>query len=950
MIGKQVCILAALLAAGIVLHAQTRQVSTFEMRYLTSDPAADGETDFHGETEWLDLEGRIDALKKYADFASVFWGNPDLDKPVLTDSDISSALHAIKPQPLTGVRTTIPLGEWRACGSSKDKAIRQEARWNDFLRQGAQISGGRLTFSDRAISIPLDSTSWRFRLNCSLADAPEKLDFTFLKEGKEVFNACLQGGETRIEIYADFGNKRFFVTSGSGTAEYPLSGADGTDCLEIRSEGSVSIDAISLYSFLRNEGNAHTPYRTVLVLNEDFNEVRDLDGWASAGYDDSSWDIVRLPSAHGGLAEAGEDYYLRRTVHPGSFSRAYLDIETITHSGEVLVNGRTVAVVSNPHPQFIDISRYLIANEENVIAVRVDPYLSARRMLHAPSDLNIGWLLGRTELILTDEVNIRDAFAFTASIDGTQALQGNKISVRNDTHVAFKGKVEVNYYPWFPVDGQKVASACREVDLRPMVDNEVDIPLTIDHAELWTPSDPRLYKVEVVLKDAQGRAVDDFVSTTGIRTVSQKDGDFLLNGKPEILEGAQIMGFRGPVETVAKTVKCPSDDIVMRELLMIKEMNGNMLRIHVHAEKDITEGTNDPRYAEYADQLGICLIWQTAAWLREGEVWNIDFEGYPKFMKQVRNHPSIVMWEASNHPNRFKEHDISDSRDYIRKIYPLLSGTDQSRLISPTSFWNHMHFGNYDGTVDYKGNPIDQEPMIMAPLMTRGSQDAYTGYGASWSNLRHMPNDWAASCLNAGDKAYFNFEHEESAAQPNWDLARMQPWFEIQSYEWDYEKGSIGRRLQPSEWRQSQAFQAFSAWESMKKQILIGYDGFSWCTLESGANMFTYQKPLVDPFGVPKLAWYANKQVFNRIWAASDNVDTVYGPSDVITPVIFNLGDACTADLCIELCNAKGRTIGKKWFRGVSVPEGRSVTRLDAFRFKSRSEGCHFIKYTLSCR
>ena len=261
-----------------------------------------------------------------------------------------------------------------------------------------------------------------------------------------------------------------------------------------------------------------------------------------------------------------------------------------------------------------------------------------------------------------------------------------------------------------------------------------------------------------------------------------------------------------------------------------------------------------------------------------------------------------------------------------------------------------MHFGNYEGTVDYQGNPIEQEPLLMAPLMTRGSQDAYSGYGASWTNMRNMPYGWAGSCLAAEDKAYFNFEHEESIGQPNWTLAKMQPWYEIQSYEWDYDKGSIGRLLQPSEWKLSQAFQAFSAWESMKKQILIGYDGFSWCTIESGANMFTYQKPLVDPFGVPKLAYYANKQVFNRIWAASDNIDTVYGPADCITPVIFNLGDSCIADLCIELCNEKGRTVEKKWFRDIAVPEGSSITTLDSFRFKTKRTGCHFVKYTLICK
>ena len=31
------------------------QVSTLETRYFTSDVKANGETDFHGETEWMNL-------------------------------------------------------------------------------------------------------------------------------------------------------------------------------------------------------------------------------------------------------------------------------------------------------------------------------------------------------------------------------------------------------------------------------------------------------------------------------------------------------------------------------------------------------------------------------------------------------------------------------------------------------------------------------------------------------------------------------------------------------------------------------------------------------------------------------------------------------------------------------------------------------------------------------
>lgn len=414
-----------------------------------------------------------------------------------------------------------------------------------------------------------------------------------------------------------------------------------------------------------------------------------------------------------------------------------------------------------------------------------------------------------------------------------------------------------------------------------------------------------------------------------------------------MLNGAQIMGFRMPLETISKYNRCAPKETIAGELLMLKKMDANLLRLHVHSQKDTADGINDPRYAEFADQMGIMLIWQTAGFIREGEASNVDFEGYPKYMQQVFNHPSIVIWEASNHPNRFKEHDISASNYFVRKIYHTIHSQDSSRLISPTSFWQHMHYNNYDGSIDYKGNPITPPGEMNEKLVTRGSQDSYTGYGQTWTNLRNAPSEWAASCLAANEKAYFNFEHEESIGQPNWNLCKGKPWYLLQSYEWSYDEGSIGRKLTTDEWEESQAWQAFSAWESMKKQILLGYDGFSWCCLRGGANMGTYKKPLIDNLGFPKLAFYTNKMVFQRTWAGSENVDIVYGPDDKITPVINHIGNEQKADLIIKLISLDGSVMDKKVFKNITLESGHSITKLKGFQFNNITENTYAIVYSV---
>ncbi len=158
-------------------------------------------------------------------------------------------------------------------------------------------------------------------------------------------------------------------------------------------------------------------------------------------------------------------------------------------------------------------------------------------------------------------------------------------------------------------------------------------------------------------------------------------------------------------------------------------MNGNWLRVMVHTGKRLADGTNDPRIAEMCDQLGIMCSWTTSAWIRTGQPWNLDFEGYPRYMRQVYNHPCIVLWEASNHPNRFN--DLSESNLFYKKVYQAIYPLDQSRLIAPTTHIAHTHF-----TSDEGGKQA--VPEYTAHMVTRGNQDTVTGYGAPWSSLRTL--------------------------------------------------------------------------------------------------------------------------------------------------------------------------------------------------------------------
>ena len=101
-------------------------------------------TDFHGETEWFTTPQRVEVLGKYARYASRFWGDPGLDTPLFGESAVAEALSRIKPQPLTTVRRTIPLEQWRATGYKKGKEADVAGRWQAWTAGGARMESGKL--------------------------------------------------------------------------------------------------------------------------------------------------------------------------------------------------------------------------------------------------------------------------------------------------------------------------------------------------------------------------------------------------------------------------------------------------------------------------------------------------------------------------------------------------------------------------------------------------------------------------------------------------------------------------------------------------------------------------------------------------------------------------------------------------------------------------------------
>ncbi len=946
--GGVVAALASAVGAGgpqgprsIEATAPPRVISrAFEFRAVSADPRANGETDFKGATAVMDTEERVAFLSAYADVAARWFGAPNLDQLAVSPREAEQRLAAFKPQPLTSVRRMIRLNDgWRRASAWPGLPRVPVRPWRAL--PGVEVHDGVMVLPPGSTPLlDLSQTSgWRYELRWEAngGDASRAVQWQLGTARVPDAGSLPTDGWHVFRLQADLTERRAYLSrDGQRVAEFPLERAPGHEgSFTVQAERPFSIRNLVFIDY-RQTSEVRRPFEPVLLAYDDFREPPSMDRWYETDYDDARWSPAALPCVHGGFIEAEEDLFLRRTIDLPAARRVLLEVEAVDPSGDIYVNGALATHVPERTPVWLDVTPW-VKPGRNVIAIRVTHNRIEDPVFHAPVDPATGWFAGRATLhLIGGEVAIRDLLVHTAALDERGgARQSHRFRLDNPGLQPFTGTVSVTYRPWFPSEGGIVAERSVAVSVAARSTEAVAIDLDLPRASRWTPADPQLYSVAVTLRDGGGAPVDDLGATTGVRTIAQQQGQLLLNGEPALLIGAQTMGFRPypEFENAARFNRSAPAAALLSEMLAIKKMGGNLLRVHVHSSNNRTGSINDPRLAEMADQLGLALFWSGPAWIRQGDERRINLATAGDFIRQVYNHPSIVNWELSNHPNSFKTDDSTERTDaFVQQTVRTVLAVDSSRLITPTTFWEHAHYGNDLGTVDWRQRPIAAVPEYTHPLVTRGTQDAVTGYGAEWSKLREWPRGLAADTLNNRIRAWFNFEHEESAGQPNWTLSAGWPWHRLRSYETTYEEGSIGRVLSFDEWRASQAWQAFSAYESMRKQIRHGTDGFSWCTIEGGANSGTYEKPLLDPFGHAKLTWYIHKMVSQPVLAGSDNVDTVYGPSDAIAPAVFNLGAARTVDLTVTVRTPAGETVHEQRFPGLRLGAGRSVLGLAAFR------------------
>lgn len=349
---------------------------------------------------------------------------------------------------------------------------------------------------------------------------------------------------------------------------------------------------------------------------------------------------VRSRLSSRAFKEMGIAWY-RKTITPDASwkgKRIIIDFEGIMLVGDVYINGKYAGGTDYGYLGFeIDATKLLKFGEKNVIAVKANTMNPDNSRWYTG-----GGLFRDVNVIVTDAQQhfTRHPLYITTPLVGTDKsvvkiqaelgcyLRTNKLNI-NTTIIAQNGDTVYNKTKEIPFNrGQKVN------------EHKID-SITIEKPILWSCENPHLYKAVVTMYRPDGTIADQVSSNFGIRSIEYSpEFGFKLNGKKVIFKGIANHHTLGALGAAVYP------RAIEKRIQLLKEFGFNHIRT--------SHNPYSKSFLDLCDKYGMLVVdelydkWLTkfAGGRKEWvELWQHDV---PEFIRQDRNHPSVVMWSLGN--------------------------------------------------------------------------------------------------------------------------------------------------------------------------------------------------------------------------------------------------------------------------------------------------------------
>ena len=227
-------------------------------------------------------------------------------------------------------------------------------------------------------------------------------------------------------------------------------------------------------------------------------------------------------------------------------------------------------------------------------------------------------------------------------------------------------------------------------------------PPGVQEWKAWTPDEPRLYKVRVVVHRGKTDTLDTVESYFAVRTVGVGKDEagiprMMLNNKPVFQVGPLDQGW-WPDGLLTP----PSDAAMKYDLEVLKKLGFNMLRKHIKVEP--------ARFYRHCDELGL-LVWQDMPsgfldpkqfvqpnWKEDAVFGAAEKKQFRAELKALIDHQRgfacIVVWVPFN--EGWGQHDTNEILKWVKEY-------DPTRLVNGPSGWTDRGYGDMKDMHNYPG-------------------------------------------------------------------------------------------------------------------------------------------------------------------------------------------------------------------------------------------------------
>ncbi len=339
--------------------------------------------------------------------------------------------------------------------------------------------------------------------------------------------------------------------------------------------------------------------------------------------------------------------------------RTLIYFGAVNYEAIVYINGTKVGTHIGGFTAFnADITDQL-RDGENVVIVKVD---NKRKAEAVPTQIFDWWNYGG----ITRDVLLVDV--------PETYIENYKLELLKADAKAKQREITVTAQLNKPAEGRQLTLLIPELNVSmPLVTDDkghasASVKVPAKKLSLWSPDNPKLYRVALRLHDAGTLPGDVISDDIGFRTIETRGKQILLNGEPIFLKGISIH------EEKAHGGGRANSTADAHELLSwASELGCNFVRLahYPHNEYAVRE----------AERMGI-MVWSeipcywTIAWTNPDTYANAQRQLTDMILRD-QNRANIIIWSIANETPHSAERD-----QFLGRLAQHARSLDQSRLIS----------------------------------------------------------------------------------------------------------------------------------------------------------------------------------------------------------------------------------------------------------------------------